>query len=139
LLLAVIAFAALARKLRLPYPIVLVLAGLVRQLLARLPGSRSSQTSSLRGAASVALRGRWSLLARVLIFTSSACLAGRSTWSPSPWLASRFGSFICRLRLAHRVRARRGLSTTDAIAATAIARRMGLRVASSTSWKARAW
>src|SRR5258707_15814717 len=37
LLLAVIAFAALARKLRLPYPIVLVLAGLVVSFLPGLP------------------------------------------------------------------------------------------------------
>jgi len=46
LLLAVIAFAALARKLRLPYPIVLVLAGLVVSFLPGLPGSRSTPTSS---------------------------------------------------------------------------------------------
>src|SRR5882724_11281712 len=100
LLLAVIAFAALARKLRLPYPIVLVLAGLVVSFLPGLP--------------------RIALDADVIFYVVLPPLLYAAAWVTS-WREFSYNLVsIASLAIGAVV------STTDAIAATTIARQMGL-------------
>jgi hypothetical protein len=55
LLLFVVVFAALARKIQIPYPIVLVVAGLVLGFVPGIPTFRSAPTSLLRRSSAVAL------------------------------------------------------------------------------------
>jgi len=129
LLLAVIAFAALARKLRLPYPIVLVLAGLVVSFLPGLPRITLEPDvifyvvlpPLLYAAAWVTSWREFSFhfvsIALLAVGLVAFTVAGIAFLAPFilPSFDWRTGFVLGAV-----------VSTTDAIAATAIARRMGL-------------
>jgi len=141
LLLAVIAFAALARKLRLPYPS----SGPRRpgrQLLARPPQDHARAGRHLYvvlppllyAAAWVTSWREFSYnlvsIASLAIGLVSFTVAGVALSAPFilPAFDWRTGLVLGAV-----------VSTTDAIAATTIARQWDCRAASSTCWKARAW
>src|SRR6267378_1853917 len=129
LLLAVIAFAALARKLRLPYPIVLVLAGLLVSFLPGLPRITLAPDfifyvvlpPLLYAAAWVTSWREFQYnlvsIASLAIGLVSFTVAGVAISAPVilPAFDWRTGFVLGAV-----------VSTTDAIAATTIARQMGL-------------
>ena len=129
LLLAVIAFAALARKLRLPYPIVLVLAGLLVSFLPGLPRITLDPDvifyvvlpPLLYAAAWVTSWREFSYnlvsIASLAIGLVGFTVAGVAISAPLilPAFDWRTGFVLGAV-----------VSTTDAIAATTIARQMGL-------------
>jgi CPA1 family monovalent cation:H+ antiporter len=129
LLLFVVAFASLARKLNLPYPIVLVIAGLVLSLIPGIPKvTLSPDLIFLAVLPPLLYAGAWFtswrdfsynivsilFLAFGLVAFTVLAVAGVADWSFAPfdW---RLGFVLGAV-----------VATTDAIAATSIARRVGL-------------
>ena len=130
LLLFVVVFAALARKIQVPYPIVLVVAGLILSFIPGIPHIYAEPRRHLLDRASAfALRRR--VVHRVGATsptTSSAFFFWPLASSASPvWGVAEaahysFASFDLRLGVVLGA----VVATTDAIAATAIAKHLGL-------------
>ncbi len=129
LLLLVTAFAALARRLRTPYPIVLVVAGLLLGFVPGIPRiALDPEMIFLVALPPLLFSAAWATSWRdlsenfILIAMLAVGLVGFTVigvaWA-GPWLFSGFDWRIGFLLGA-------AVATTDAIAATSIARRIGL-------------
>jgi len=129
LLLFVIVFASLARKLQLPYPIVLVVAGLILSFIPGIPKiTMSPDIIFLAVLPPLLYAGAWFTSWRdfsyniVSILFLAFGLVGFTVWGVAE---AAHGSFIhFDLRLGVVLGA--VVATTDTIAATSIARRVGL-------------
>jgi Na+/H+ antiporter len=129
LLLCIAVFAALARKVGTPYPIVLVMAGLVIGFIPGIPAVRLNPDLIFLVVLppllySAAWITSWRDLSRnlVSIVMLAFGLVGFTVWAVAgagPWL---FRGFDWRIGLVLGAT----VATTDAIAATSIARRLGL-------------
>ena len=129
LLVLVVAFAVLAQKIRTPYPIVLVIAGLGLSFLPGIPKVQlNPEVVFLVVLPPLLYSGAWQTSWRdfrenfVSIFMLAVGLVAFTAIGvafAAPWV---FAGFDWRLGLVMGA----VLSTTDAIAATAIARRLGL-------------
>ena len=142
LLLFVVVFGALARKLDTPYPIVLVLAGLVLSFIPGIPRITLNPNviffvvlpPLLYSAAWLTSWREFSYNLVSILFLAFGLVCSRC-WelrSVSPWF---FSGFDWRTGLVLGA----VVAPTDAIAATSIARRVGLPKRTSIFSKARAW
>ena len=129
LLLFVVVFAALARKIQIPYPIVLVIAGLILSFIPGIPHiSISPDVIFLVVLPPLLYAGAWFTSWRdfkyniVSILFLAFGLVGFTVWGVAE--AARYSFAPFDLRLGNVLGA--VVATTDAIAATAIAKNLGL-------------
>src|ERR1700758_4862877 len=129
LLVLVAAFAAVARRLRVPYPIVLVLAGLVISLIPRMPRVPLDPDVGFVGFLPPALyASAWTMSWRefrrnaVVIGLLAVGLVGFTVWG----VAEFSDRFITALDWKAGFLLGAVVATTDAIAATSIAKSIGL-------------
>ncbi|MGC1905627.1 MAG: Na+/H+ antiporter [Candidatus Acidiferrum sp.] len=129
LLLFVVVFAALARKIQVPYPIVLVVAGLILSFIPGIPHiSLSPDVIFLIVLPPLLYAGAWFTSWRdfsynfVSILFLAFGLVGFTVWGVAEAARYSFASFDLRLGVVLGA----VVATTDAIAATAIAKNLGL-------------
>jgi monovalent cation/hydrogen antiporter len=129
LLLFVVAFAALARKIQIPYPIVLVVAGLILSFVPGIPRiSLSPDVIFLVVLPPLLYAGAWFTSWRdfsyniVSILFLAFGLVGFTVWGVAEAARHSFAPFDLRLGVVLGA----VVATTDAIAATAIAKNLGL-------------
>src|SRR5580693_7719737 len=129
LLLFVVVFAALARKIQIPYPIVLVVAGLILSFIPGIPHiSLSPDVIFLVVLPPLLYTGAWFTSWRdfkyniVSILFLAFGLVGFTVWGVAEAANYSFAPFDWRLGVVLGA----VVATTDAIAATAIAKRIGL-------------
>ena len=129
LLLFVVAFAALARKIQVPYPIVLVIAGLILGFIPGIPHiSLSPDVIFLVVLPPLLYAGAWFTSWRdfsyniVSILFLAFGLVGFTVWGVAEAANYSFAPFDLRLGVVLGA----VVATTDAIAATSIAKNLGL-------------
>jgi Na+/H+ antiporter len=129
LLLFVVVFASLARRLQLPYPIVLVLAGLILSFIPGIPRiTMSPDIIFLAVLPPLLFAGAWFTSWRdfsyniVSILFLAFGLVGFTVWGVAEAAHWWFAHFDLRLGVVLGA----VIATTDTIAATSIARRLGL-------------
>jgi CPA1 family monovalent cation:H+ antiporter len=129
LLLFVVVFAALARKIQVPYPIVLVIAGLILSFIPGIPHiSLSPDVIFLIVLPPLLYAGAWFTSWRdfsynfVSILFLAFGLVGFTVWGVAEAARYSFAPFDLRLGVVLGA----VVATTDAIAATAIAKNLGL-------------
>jgi Na+/H+ antiporter len=129
LLLFVVVFAALARKIQIPYPIVLVVAGLILSFIPGIPHiSLSPDVIFLVVLPPLLYTGAWFTSWRdfkyniVSILFLAFGLVGFTVWGVAEAANYSFAPFDLRLGVVLGA----VVATTDAIAATAIAKSLGL-------------
>jgi len=129
LLLFVVVFAALARKIQVPYPIVLVVAGLILSFIPGIPHiSLSPDVIFLIVLPPLLYAGAWFTSWRdfsynfVSILFLAFGLVGFTVWGVAEAARYSFASFDLRLGVVLGA----VFATTDAIAAKAIAKNLGL-------------
>jgi len=129
LLLFVVVFAALARKIQVPYPIVLVIAGLILSFIPGIPHiSLSPDVIFLIVLPPLLYAAAWFTSWRdfsynfVSILFLAFGLVGFTVWGVAEAARYSFAPFDLRLGVVLGA----VVATTDAIAATAIAKNLGL-------------
>lgn len=142
LLVFVAIFAGLARRLKVPYPILLVIAGLFLSFLPGIPRiGLDPNLVFLVFLPPLLYSAAWTLSWREFQrnFVSIAMLAVGLVLFTILGLAMAAGSWLPGFDWKSGVLLGAVVAATDAIAATSIAQGWGCRSASWTSWKRKAW